>query len=644
VATTLSLRTVGALGAVLLLSSCGGGGGSSSVAAPPSTQESTTGNVPAPTTGPGDAAQYFPLAIGDSWQYDMPGTYTVAAIGAQAAVTVTGTAVVDGQTTSIFSYTTDAAGASGEDQYYASSGGGITFYGNNQASDTVTPATIPYAQLMFPVTPGQVSSVSVRNVPQGTDGSGNPVTVSFTQTVVVADLESVNVTAGSFTNVAKVVTTMNGTATDKASGQSIPISGTDTTWFAPGVGEVEEAQSTTTGNSTSTLHLAARGYTVGGVTHALGGVTTLLTGQYGPGNGGPGPAMATDGTNILLVTSDPSGVVCTLINPGGTVLATHTFATSGQFQAVAAYDGTNYEVAFAGGPFGGTQDLYVQRISPSGALVDAQPYLAATSSTITFGGPIATGNGSLLLVLPQYNPSSGAAALSGLFLSPNGTPPTASAVFSIVAPTTTSIFAWPQLVFDGTNYFTVWTNNGSILGLHLSASTGAPIESSPIVIADALPAELQPTLFFDGVNQQYFVAWMGSNGSSQAIYATRISLAGALLDGNPTSGGMQLSVVGSTSVVGYPSAAFDGSEYLVTWLENSAAQTSVRGVRLAPSGQVTSGAGFELTISPLYSTLAPIYSTPPGMLLKANGGWIAWYVHDLSDANVYVDGCAAHPF
>jgi hypothetical protein len=614
-----------------LLAACGGGGSGGSGGSSGAPPVSTTGNTPAPSTGPGDVDHYFPTAIGDGWQFDMPGSVNVNGEEAQASIAVTGTANTLGQASTVFHVAGDAVSMNPVDQYFAVSAGGVTAYGNGDSTDSVTPHIVPYAQLLFPVAPGPVSSVTVTNAPDGTDASGNPVTVSFTQTIAVQDLETLAVTGGNFSNVARVVTTIAGTATDSALQQSAPISGTDTVWFAPGVGQIQESVTSNLSGTTTTQTFAMRGYQLDGVSHALGSVATIQSNIALPGANSPGPAIASDGTNTFVaVATMPStsggspGIAWTIFGPNGSPLTTtNTISTPSQAQPMAAFDGTNYELVYSTGVYGQTQSLYVQRIAPNGLLVDTQPYVAATSP-YPFSGPLAAGNGSLLLLTSQSNVTAGTFQISGIVLSPAGTPPGNGAIFPISGFPTSGNFASQQLVFDGTNYFSVRTNNGQILGLHLSGSTGAAIESTPIAVAGSLAYSLQPSLLNDSVNGQYFIAWPAeAQNGTPAIYATRVSRAGVALDG---AAGIQLSNTGSSTIsANYPSVAFNGTEYLVTWIEASNTSSSVRGARVSPSGSITSGPGFELSVSLQETGMSLIASTPPSMSLRAIGGMIVWY-------------------
>jgi len=116
------------------------------------------------------------------------------------------------------------------------SGGGATHLGNNDTTDPITPALVPYARLLLPVQLGTVSALAATGVPAGQDGSGNPPTVDLTQQVVNAAFERVSVAASMFPNALRQVPTPSGTVHDAALHQSTPVSETDTLWLVPGVG------------------------------------------------------------------------------------------------------------------------------------------------------------------------------------------------------------------------------------------------------------------------------------------------------------------------------------------------------------------------------------------------------------------------
>ena len=186
-----------ALIAAVLLASCGGGG--SGGGTPPPPPPTVTGNVFAPTTGPGDTENYFPSSTGNKWFMTYASTETGAAgISGISTTSVTGTRTVLGVSAKVL-LQEDSTGNTGSiENYYAISAGGITFVGDNDAEDDITPQLVPWAQLLFPVNLGTVSSLSASNLPLGTDASGNPITVNLTQRIDNVSFEPLNVPAGTF--------------------------------------------------------------------------------------------------------------------------------------------------------------------------------------------------------------------------------------------------------------------------------------------------------------------------------------------------------------------------------------------------------------------------------------------------------------
>src|SRR5579871_6129949 len=176
----------------LLLSACGGGGGDSGPPPP-----SVSGNGFAPSSGPGDAESYYPLAAGNQWQFDYT-TDDANAVAPSALVTltVTGTQQVQGVTATVLNRADPTLASNGFDSYFQVTGGGVTNLGSNDATDAITPALVPYVQQLFPVTPGgPVSTVTVKNLTI-TDGAGHSGTLDLTQTIANGSVETVDVPAG----------------------------------------------------------------------------------------------------------------------------------------------------------------------------------------------------------------------------------------------------------------------------------------------------------------------------------------------------------------------------------------------------------------------------------------------------------------
>jgi Secretion system C-terminal sorting domain len=157
----------------------------------------------------------------------------------------------------------------------------------------------------------------------------------------------------------------------------------------------------------------------------------------------------------------------------------------------------------------------------------------------------------------------------GVILDPAGIP----------ISTVTGAQGYPAISFDGTNYLVVWLdfrNNDmycDIYGSRISQS-GTVLDTDGIPISTETRSQEFPSVAFDGVN--YLVVWDdGRSDSSWDIYGARVSQAGIVLD--PTG----LPIYHKEGNQRYPFVAFNGTNYLVAWREGQ-----IWGVRVSPNGTV----------------------------------------------------------
>ncbi len=618
---------------VLSMPGCGGGGGGGGHPGP-----GVSGNGFAPASGPGDTMAYFPSSVGNEWFYNTTnndpkasapnGYVTDSVTGTKAVLGVTATVVTDTDTTSL-------SGAT--ESYYYISPGGVTVVGNNDPKDLVTSQIAPYVQLLFPVRAGPVSSLTAHGLTLSYDSSGKPITIDFTQTVNNIGTEVVTTSAGTFTNALKQVSTVNGTATDSATGQAVGVSGTVTSWLAPGIGLVDQTTSATAGGITVTHSQDLRGYFLGGVQHGLGTPYVAIAG-LGSGNSNvatPGaPAVATDGTNFLVVGGNLATNPMTgkLLSPGGNVIATLTFATSSTIP-VAAFDGMNYWVVFTGvAGSNAVQSCLVQRVSASGTILDSSP-VALPTSTHGCGGTqsVIFGGGQGLIVFPNS-----AGAIAGVFVNPDGSVRTTE--FQI-GPSGVGQGA-PVVSYDGTNFLVVWQQGFPSCGFfqYCGEIYAARVSPSAVVLDNpAIPisrngvGQSNPSVAFDGSN--YLISWLDVRSqptpitslTEPDIFAARLSPAGVLLDGTPSGAGVRL-YTGGTQYVAAPQVMRLGPDCLVMWGSMNFAGNGglgIQGTRVITSGAAP-GVGAPIMISgppPTSTTSLYVYPVAAG---GSTVGLIAW--------------------
>jgi len=670
-----------ACAAILIVgaTACGGGGGGDGGTG--MSGGSVSGNGLAPSSGPGDTSLYFPDAQGDQWSFNyVTNDPNAVAPSGVVTVAVNGTKVVQSITGTVFTRTDPTLGSGGYDQYFNVSAGGVTLLGNNDTTDTITPLITPYVQLLFPVQVGPVSTVIGTQLPFSKDAMGNPITLNLTQTISNAAIESIEVPAGAYASAMRQVTSVTATAYDM--GQSSPaVSGTDTIWLVPGVGQAKD-QATVTGNGTTvTASSELRGYTVNGQQHGLGAIAdavpTLASANCFGGAGNLAPLnVASDGTNYLVVAHNcdaSSGTamvkwVATLLGADGSVKGSVDLSTAVALpvsapgviglHSLVAFDGTNYLVVYEGdNSVAASANLEAVLVSKSGAVVSGPTLVGAAYYDYNMPGDpeaLAFDGSRYLLVYVDANAVVRPQQLSGLFLTPATAVPN-GAPFQI-SNTNTYNHDEPVIGFDGTNYLVVWIENGSnpqgLSAMRIS-KTGALLDAAPLLIMNdsalvqsgAGPCcDLAPTVAFDGMN--YLVAYRDQRNAAPpgspitaaifsnwaTISAARVSSSGALLDGSSTTPGITVTTATGVSLVGLRSAFINGVHWLV-W--EDAATRSLSGARVSTSGAVSSVYPNGFLLVP--AGPAQVTEQWPAIAANANGGLVSWLQVQSSTATAVMD-------
>ncbi|OAI49887.1 hypothetical protein AYO43_00485 [Nitrospira sp. SCGC AG-212-E16] len=222
------------------------------------------------TQGPGDVGNHISFTQGNQWQ--LKGTEIKVGIGMTVtssftdAEKITGTKLITGVTTKVLSETNPDNSGRAQEEYMVKDAVGITNWGNNDATDVLTLQLVPYPQLRFPLQPGsefQAFHKQGLDYGQDADGDGKNETAVVTAQVKVVGFENVTVAAGTFSNTIRVESTVNLVVTLSRGGM-IPITATQTTWFASGVGPVKQTSVTQWQGQSDTISQELVSYSVDG--------------------------------------------------------------------------------------------------------------------------------------------------------------------------------------------------------------------------------------------------------------------------------------------------------------------------------------------------------------------------------------------
>jgi hypothetical protein len=109
-----------------------------------------------------------------------------------------------------------------------------------------------------------------------------------------------------------------------------------------------------------------------------------------------------------------------------------------------------------------------------------------------------------------------------------------------------------------------------------------------VASSPAFESHFAPAVAFDGTN--YLVVWMDGRGTFYDIYGARLSRAGVVLD----QGGFAISTAAREQLM--PAVAFDGTNYLVTWTDyRSETNSDIYGARVSRAGAVLDPAGIAIS-------------------------------------------------
>ena len=270
---------------------------------------------------------------------------------------------------------------------------------------------------------------------------------------------------------------------------------------------------------------------------------------------------------------DASGNV---VDPAGLLVSA---ATGAQRHPSLAWDGTNFVAAWEDHRGGTSYDLYAARIAPQGIVLDPAGILVAKGGSDEANVALAKGPDGALVV---WDADADGRDVFGARLSPQGALLDANPTPISVAPNDEIV---GDASFDGSSFLVVWADSRNsshtLYGARVDAA-GTLLDPAGLLLLDGAGPVKEPRVAFDGTN--HLVVWTdGRSLQNQSdIYAMRVAPSGAVLDvgGFPVATG--------SSAQERPQIAFGGGQYVVSWIDDRFGATAwdVFGARVTPLGQV----------------------------------------------------------
>ena len=292
-----------------------------------------------------------------------------------------------------------------------------------------------------------------------------------------------------------------------------------------------------------------------------------------------GGGGAFDGTNMLLSirgdSTGPNVITVQRVSPGGTLVGSRIATGKTGSSPMLAFDGSRYLMVwtdvfpiFAGGDTNGIGNIYGQFIETSGAS-SGNSFTIATDVNIKFG----QGRGSIQCYDTTYiityvkGPDHHTDYLYAQRIGKSG------ALIGTPVQISSQYAREHAVAFDGTNFLIAWckvdhpATDDEIMGQLLSSS-GALVGGNFVIDGSEVASDNPVTMVFDG--SRYLVMF-----HDQAIADGDWNLIGRFVTPSGTPAERFL-ICDSTKSPFYVTAAFDGRNYMITWIER-AGSTRIRG-------------------------------------------------------------------
>jgi hypothetical protein len=392
-------------------------------------------------------------------------------------------------------------------------------------------------------------------------------------------------------------------ATDFTVGTEFPISAANLAQQVPTVvaaaGGYFATWSDTRDDNASTA-TAARISGAGAVTDANGIVLARGTNrETTPRLGSTSAATLVAWTDSRAYGTDIEGA---RFNPNGSKLDANAVAISNatfsQITPAVTALGTSFYVVWSDSRGGLNRDIYASRINASGGSLDPAGIAISTATGDQLTPDVAQGpSGTALVVWADRRGTTGF-DIYGALVNSSGVPTVSDIVISAAANDQNS----PTVAYDSTNnvFVVIWsdqrnsTSNADVYGTRISAA-GAVLDGAGVVISNAAGSQLTPDLSFG--NGEFYAAWEDRRADSQGdIYGARLTAAGSLAVVDAS--GVAIST-GAQQQFNPVTSSITGG-FFVGWVDTRNTATSgtdIWGAQIATNGTKT-GAEFVVSANP----------------------------------------------
>ncbi|MCG3114859.1 MAG: Ig-like domain-containing protein [Candidatus Manganitrophus sp. SA1] len=516
---------------------------------------------------PGDIGNFFPFSPGNVWRFQ--GTISTDGNPGDSFFNtsrITGTKLINGLKATVFTETNHNNSLGEISEYYlVKYREGIIYQGNSDSSDFLTPALVPYRQFLFPMQMNAVFEQTRKtglDLGEDLDGDGRNERVDFTSQVTMAGFESVTVPVGSFPKSVKVQAEGKMTITFSRNRTSFTATEVQTQWFASGVGPIKRMSEFQGRNAEGTFSET---------------VTEELIGFIADGHG-KGIRIEITPSRTEVLTNETVQFSATAFDEFDSPLPDVSFAWRSSRPEFATVDSNGLATGLLSGP--------TEISAAAGDIVSNTAKLTVTFliaegvANTESPGRFAVGFDGTDYLLVFCRTSGSSSGLFGVTISQKGEILKTFPISQAACPAALSV------AFDGNHFLIAFGQTGQISGVRVSPA-GVVLDGPEGFFISS--ADHNPHVSFNGTD--YLVVF-GKFINSHDVYGVRVTPAGQVSEPFLIAGG-SLEQVGT-------SVAFDGTNHMVSWIENNLLTSTIRIFvsRVTPSGVVLDPNGILVSSAP----------------------------------------------